>query len=302
MSVNNGAPLAPGTSDDPSDLLSRAIDEFEAGDDADESEDNDPQDSESNSQGDANPAKGRDPENVRRELLRKQEKLESKVMSRLDAMQAALQQATSSFAGMLVGQQTQAQSDPNDLDSLSIDQILAGKQNVLEKNDPALLLDYNALVARKLAQEEARKILTQERKSTQYQTTQQEFTKMAVDQFGQAGLADKGSAFYREVMAEVERRKAWGTVPPSVVYDAAAFVAGKQGIQANQAPRPTSGLARGRTTAPAGRPTQEDTAELDKAIASMEAAAGKPFDEKARERIRKGYLELKKNPHLYGQS
>lgn len=283
-----GAPLTP----DPADQLARAVEAFESGteiEDEDAPEDNTPGDL----------PKPRDPEQVRRELLRKQEKLESKVMSRLDQIQASFQQSLSAFNGMLPGQQATQSHDPNDVETWSLAQLRAGRDNILAANDPAALIAYNELLSRKTVEEAIVNSMARERKTTQFQTEQADFTKKAIDQFGAAGLTNKNSPFYHEVQAEIERRKSWGPVPPSVTYDAAAFVANQQGYRANEAtPRPTSALARGRTNAPLGH-GQGDTSEIDSRIAKMEEAAGQKFSEESRKRIRENYAQLKAQAHLY---
>lgn len=283
-----GAPLTP----DPADQLSRAVEAFENGteiEDEDEPEDNTP----------GEPPKPRDPENVRRELLRKQEKLEAKVMSKLDQMQASLQQSVSAFQGMLPGQQAAQSHDPNDVETWSLAQLKAGRDNILATNDPATLIAYNELLARKTVEDAIVNSMARERKTTQFQDTQADFTKKAIEKFGAAGLTNKNSAFYHEVQAEIERRKSWGPVPPSVTYDAAAFVADQQGYRPSDGtPRPTAALARGRTNAPLGNGLG-DTSEIDSRIAKMEEAVGQKFSEESRKRIRENYSHLKANAHLY---
>ena len=296
MSVNQGAPLTP--SDDPTDQLSRMVDEFENGTENTQPDDDEPEQA---------PAGGRTPDNVYGELSRKQKKFQAETSSKLDQLQASIQTALAAFQGMLPGQQTQQAApassyNPQDPETWTVDQLLASRDNVFQTNDPSAVVAFNALVARKSAEEAIRSEVARSQRQSQTQADTAEYTKLALERYGSLGLRDKSSRFYQEVQAEIAKRQSWGQVPPSVSYDAAAFVADKLGLKpGGQTPRGSAGLAGGRTSAPVGAGgSRVDNSAIDARIAQMEEISGHKFDEAARERVRANFQMLKENAHLYG--
>jgi hypothetical protein len=230
---------------------------------------------------------GRTIENVYRELSRKQDKLQERMIEMMAENQRLI-------AESITGRNSEPEKKTgNTLDDMSVTELDNFRTQVAEQN-PDKLLEYDAYVANRRVDERVNERIRQFETKSQVESRRREANTAAVSRYPELGR--RGSEFYQAVNSRLtELGQTYYDANPRAVLDAANDVAAERGISPS-APQRVRGTVAGRrgTGAPVRNadtdgPAQnlpknaKEKADRDAIAARLRSAMpkGKDFDDKA---------------------
>jgi hypothetical protein len=230
---------------------------------------------------------GRTIENVYRELSRKQEQFQERMMQQLSESQKMLAEA-------LQGRTEQPEKQTgNTLDSMSVQELEAFRKTVAEQN-PDALTEFDDYLNKRRVDDTVEQRIRQFENKSQVETRRRQANETAVQRYPELG--QRNSDFYRAVNNRLqELGRDYVDANPRAVLDAANDVAAERGMVPSTTRRPTIRGSVGSRESGGGAPVQKQkqeknlpksaqSAEDREAIARRLAAAlpkGKKFDDKA---------------------
>lgn len=256
----------------------------------DESPDHEPEDTgadQGDGEGSDDQKGGRTIENVYRELSRKQEKFQERMVEMLAENQRLL-------AESITGRNREPEKKTgNTLDEMSVTELTNFRATVAEQN-PDKLAEYDAYLAQRRVDDRVNERIRQFETKSQIEARRREANHAAVSRYPELGR--RGSEFYKAVNARLtELGQSYYDANPRAVLDAANDVAAERGITPTPRQRVRGSVAgrRGSGAPVAGGTDGKPTSNLPKnakekadrdVIASRLRSAlpkGKDFDDKA---------------------